>query len=63
MADLLPNLSKKYRIYLITQVPSEDSPQYSNAKRQISELVDKKAVQEHRVMFCQTEKGKESLIR
>lgn len=28
MAELLPALSERYRIFLITQVPSEDSPNF-----------------------------------
>ena len=32
MADLLPALSKKYRIFLITQVPSEGSEEHKKAK-------------------------------
>ena len=32
MADLLPALSKKYRIFLITQVPSEGGEEHTKAK-------------------------------
>jgi hypothetical protein len=31
MADLLPALSTKYRIFLITQVPAEKSPEHEKA--------------------------------
>ena len=32
MADLLPALSKKYRIFLITQVPGEGGEEHTKAK-------------------------------
>jgi hypothetical protein len=64
MVDLLPSLSTKYRIFLVTQVPSDNSPEHLLAKKQIAEeLVQINAVQEHRAMFCCTSKGKESLVR
>jgi hypothetical protein len=63
MADLLPSLSTKYRIFLITQIPAEKSNEYQKAQLSIEELVKQNAVQEHRVMYCCTAKGKESLVR
>ena len=60
MAELLPALSERYRIFLITQVPAEDSPSFSKAKEVIKSL---NCVPEHRSMFCTTAKGKESMVR
>lgn len=60
MAELLPALSQRYRIFLITQVAAEDSPSHSAAKLAISSL---NCVPEHRSMFCTTAKGKESMVR
>jgi len=63
MSDLLPPLSHKYRIFLITQIPSADCPEHAKAKQLIEELINREAIQEHRAMYCTTDKGKESLVR
>ena len=63
MADLLPTLSKKYRIFLITQVDSEGGSDHLKAQKLLQSLINCEAVQEHRSMFCTTSKGKESLVR
>lgn len=63
MADLLPALSSKYRIFLITEVPSEGGEDHQKALKLIQSLIDCEAIQEHRAMFCTTPKGKESLVR
>jgi hypothetical protein len=45
MVDLLPTLSTKYRIFLVTQVPSDGSPEHLLAKKLINdELVQINAV-------------------
>jgi hypothetical protein len=44
MADLLPALSQKYRIFLITQLPSDSCPEYAKAKLLIEGLINKEAV-------------------
>jgi hypothetical protein len=45
MTDLLPALSKKYRIFLITKVPDGDgSEQHKKAKKLIQNLIDTEAI-------------------
>ena len=65
MAKLLPILSSKYRVFLITQIQSEDAPEYKKAKLLLESLTvaEHQTVQSHRVMWCSTAKGKESMIR
>ena len=60
MAALLPSLSTKYRLFLITQVPSENGPEHQKVKALLKNL---KGLSEHRLMFCSTSKGKEAMVR
>ena len=54
----------KYRLFLFTQVPGEKCPELTKAKEAIAKnLVDTGLVQEHRVMFASTLKGRESQVR
>jgi hypothetical protein len=41
MARLLPELSKKYRVYLITQLPVNSTPELSKAKKLLEVLINK----------------------
>ena len=63
MADLIPILSTKYRIFLITQVSADKASDHLQAKTNLDQLVKQNAIRDHRVMFCTTQKGKEALIR
>jgi 5'(3')-deoxyribonucleotidase len=60
MAELLPVLSSKYRLYLITQVPSDGSAEHLKAQMLLKSQPD---ISSHRIMFCSTSKGKESIVR
>jgi hypothetical protein len=44
MADLLPALSKKYRIFLITQVNGEGGSEHQKAQKLIQNLIDCEAI-------------------
>lgn len=41
MATLLPELSKKYRVYLITQLPVHSTPELSKAQKLLEDLINK----------------------
>ena len=61
--DLITKLENRYRIFLITQVDSENGDQHKSTKQQIDKLVQAKIVKGHRAMYCTTQKGKEALVR
>lgn len=54
MAELIPILSTKYRIFLITQVSADKAADHNKAKTNLDLLVKQKAIRDHRVMFCTT---------
>ena len=60
MAELMPVLSSKYRLYLITEVPSAGCAEHLKAQMLLKSLND---ISDHRIMFCSTSKGKESIVR
>ena len=61
--DLVTKLRNRYRIFLITQVDSEDSVYHKLTKDLIDKLVQSKVIKHHRAMYCTTHKGKEALVR
>jgi len=61
--ELLMQMKNKYRLFLITQVSGDSSPDHLLAQAQLKPLIDSQVVKSHRVMYCTTAEGKKSLVR
>lgn len=61
--EMLMQMKDKYRLFLITQVSGDSSPDHDLAQAQLKPLIDSKVVKSHRVMYCTTAEGKKSLVR